>query len=278
MNRDYHHHFIPDVLKDYVNDLPDWSARSSLEYMDANGIEKAVLSLSNYVIDFASDSEYIGFCRMVNNEMLAIIGRHPERFEGFAVLPFPHIQECAEEMTRCRARNIKGFILYTNVDGIYPSALEHGALFKALDESGLPVFIHPASTPSDGGAWENAYSEFIEYPQEVARLLSRWLCEDLFRTYPKLRVILSHGGGLFPFQYPRLGKLPYMKAAGDMLKVRWGRVIRDVRRKRTLIEDYVERMLFDLYDAEAPEQMAALKEIAREDQLVRGSNYPYQEG
>ena len=278
MNRDYHHHFIPEVLKDYVKDVPEWSVQSSLEYMDANGIEKAVLSLSNFRIDFLSDSEYIEFCKTANTELLTIVRDNPQRFEGYAVLPFPHISESIREITRCKGSGFSGFILYTNVAGVYPSALEHGDFFKAIEETGLPIFVHPASTPSDGGAWEKAYSELIEYPQEVPRLLSRWLCEDMFRTYPKLRVILSHGGGLFPFQYPRLGKLPYMRTVGDLLKPRWGRIIRDIMRKRTLIEDYVERMMFDLYDADGPEHRAALKEMAREDQLVRGTNFPYLEG
>ena len=275
MNKDFHHHFIPEVLKDYVADLPEWSVQSSLEYMDANGIEKAVLSLSNYELDIPSRSEYVDFCKAVNSELLAIVRENPGRFEGFALLPFPHIPECVGEIARCKAQGFAGFTLYSNVNGVYPAAPKHADLFKALDESGLPVFVHPAATPTDGGAWEKAYSEFVEYPQEVARLLSRWLCEDLFRAYPKLRIILSHGGGSYPFQYPRLGKLPYVKPVGDLLKLRWGRIIRDMKRKRTLIEDYTERMLFDLYDADAPGQLAALREIAREEQMVRGTNFPY---
>lgn len=277
MNRDYHHHFIPAVLKEYIKDIPEWSVQSSLEYMDANGIEKAVLSLSNYNIDFPSDSEYVEFCKRANDELLTIVRANPYRFEGFAVLPFPQIGESVREIIRCKGLGFTGFILYTNVAGVYPSALDHADFFKALDESGLPVFVHPASTPSDGGAWEKAYSELIEYPQEVARLLSRWLCEDMFRNYPNLRIILSHGGGVYPFQFPRLGKLPYMKTVGNLLKIRWGRIIRDIVRKRTLIEDYTKRMLFDLYDADSPEQRAALAVMAKPDQLVRGSNFPYLE-
>ena len=275
MTKDYHHHFIPEALKGYAGDLPEWSVRSSLEYMDANGIEKAALSLSDYRLDIPSKGEYVAFCAAVNDELLAIVGENPGRFEGFAALPFPYVPECVGEIARRKAQGFAGFTLYTNVNGAYPAAPRHGDLFKALDESGLPVFVHPAATPADGGAWENAYSEFVEYPQEVARLLSRWLCEDVFRAYPDLRVILAHGGGAYPFQYPRLGKLPYMKTVGSLLKLRWGRIIRDMKRKRTLIEDYTERMTFDLYDSDSPEQLAALREIAREEQMVLGTNFPY---
>lgn len=277
MTKDYHHHFVPEVLKDHAKDLPEWSIQSSLEYMDANGIEKAVLSLSDYPLDFSSDGEYAEFCKAVNNEMLAIVREYPRRFEGYAALPFPCIPECVGEIARCKGQGFQGFTLYTNVGGVYPSALEHGEIFKTLDEAGLPIFIHPASTPSDGGAWENAYSEFIEYPQEVARLISRWLAEDMFQIYRHIRVVLSHGGGLVPYQFSRLGKIPYFKTVGDLLKLRWGRIIRDTKRKKTLMEDYAERMLFDLYDTDGPEQLAALRDIAREEQWVRGTNFPYQE-
>ncbi len=275
MIKDYHHHFIPEILKNYVADLPEWSIESSLQYMDENGIEAACLSLSDYNEVFQSGKKYTGLCRAMNEELLTIVEKYPQRFEGFAVIPFPNVFGCLSEINRCKKHGISGFTLYTNVGGVYPSAPDHEEIFTAIEKTELPIFIHPASTPLNGNTWESAFSDFIEYPQEVARLVSRWLAEDVFRRYPSLKVILSHGGGLFPFQFARLGKLPYMRTVGSIMKVRWGRIIKDTKRKRTVIEDYADRMLFDLYDADSPEQLAALRAVVKEKQLVRGSNFPY---
>jgi predicted TIM-barrel fold metal-dependent hydrolase len=276
MTRDIHHHFIPDVLKARVADLPDWSAKESIRFMDENGIDKASLSLSYHEIDFSTKADFIVFCQSVNNELASVVHQYPDRFEAFATLPFPHIDACAGEVARCKAMGFAGFTLYTNVKGTYPSTVDHAALFKAVESTGLPLFIHPASTPPEDCLNEEVFSDAIEYPQEVTRLMSRFLAEDGFERFPELSLLLAHGGGILSFQFARLGKLPYMKASGDVLKIRWGRIIGDMMKKRTRMEDYMERMSFDLYDADGPEQLAALETVAIADRMHYGSNFPFQ--
>lgn len=272
MKRDIHHHFIPEIVKKYVDDLPEWNAEKSLDYLKQQGIEKANLSLSNYDISFASEAEYIHFCSQVNRELNDIIKNYPDYFDAFGVLPFPYINESIEELYRCLDEyGFSGVTLYTNYEGIYPSFSKHNELFSIFNKRGVKLFIHPASTPPINGKEYDAISGFIEYPQDITRLVSRFLVEEGFEKYPDIRYVLSHGAGTFTYLIDRIGKIPYAKN----MKPRWVRLIGDLIKKRNRILEYMESMEFDLYGFSGTEQLAALETNVKKERCFYGSNYPY---
>jgi predicted TIM-barrel fold metal-dependent hydrolase len=279
MKRDIHHHFVPEIIKQYVDDLPEWNVGKSLAYLKQQGTDKASLSLSNYDISFATEAEYIRFCSEVNRELSEIIKANPEKFDAYGVLPFPHIKESIEELYRCLdVYGFSGITLYTNYSGIYPSFREHEELFAVFNQRGVKLFIHPASTPPINGEKYDSISDFIEYPQEVTRLVSRFLVEEGFEKYPNISYILSHGGGTLAYLFDRIGKIPYLKCSKGVLKLRWGRLIGDLKKKRNRILEYMESMEFDLCGFAGPEQLAALETNIARERCHFGSNYPYLDG
>jgi len=276
MNRDIHHHIIPDVLTSYTEDVPDWSEEKSLDFLDQNGLEKASLSLSYHDIAFPSDEEYVEFTRRANDELAAVVARHPNRFEAFGVLPFPHVAESIAEVARCLdTHHFAGVVLYTNVHGAYPSSKEHEELFAELNRRKATIFIHPGSVPLIDGRSYDAVSTDIEGPQDVTRLVCRLLVEDGFERYPDISYILGHGGGMLSYNYDRIGKLVYMKSVKGKLGFRVGRLLNDLITKKYKIDQYMKQVTVDLYDSSAPEQLAALEENIDRDAWRFGSNFPY---
>lgn len=272
MDLDIHHHFISRVAKQYLPDLHDWSITDSLKYLDDQGIKKAVLSLSNYDISFNTKEEYIIFCSGVNEELSSIIRKHPDRFEGFGILPFPHIAESIRELVLCLKKySLKGIILYTNFKSEYPSSRDHKELFSYLNEHKVTVFVHPGTTPLIKGQKYDALSEFIEESQEVARLMSRLLIEQCFEVYPNIDWIMGQGAGAFFFLMDRIGMIPYIRDK----KPRIGRIIVDMITKRYRTHEYIKKMRFDLYDSMGIEQLAAMEPYVKEEQHLFGSNFPY---
>jgi len=275
MKTDIHHHFIPEILKKYVKDFPEWTTEKSLEYLQTNGLERAVLSLSDYDIDFESEMEYVTFCKEVNNELRNIIQNNKEHLSGFAILPFPYIDKCIEELHRITSFGFEGVILYTNVNGVYPSCVDHPLLFNEFDRMKIKLFVHPGSTPLINNKEYKGINAFIEYPQDVARLISRLLTEDFFEKYKNISLVLAHGGGIFPYQFTRIGKLAYLKSVKEMVKIRWGRIIGDLLKKRSRVTDYLNAIEFDLNGFDGIEQTAALFTWVKREQCHYGSNYPY---
>jgi predicted TIM-barrel fold metal-dependent hydrolase len=279
MKRDIHHHFVPEIVKQYVDDVPEWNVEKSLAYLKRQGMDKANLSLSNYDISFAAKAEYVQFCSQVNRELSDIVTKYPEHFDAFGVLPFPHINESIEELYRCLdVYRFSGVTLYTNYGGTYPSFHEHKELFSIFNKRGVKLFIHPATTPPINGEKYDAISGFIEYPQEVTRLVSRFLVEDGFEKYPNISYVLSHGGGTLSYLFDRIGKIPYLKCPQGVLKIHWGRLIGDLMKKRNRILEDIESMEFDLCGFTGTEQLAALQTNVAKERCLFGSNYPYLDG
>lgn len=275
MKKDTHHHFIPEVLKKYVADLPEWSAEQTLAFLDEKGLDAAVLSLSPFDIDFATKEEYVDFCHKVNLELKFHADRYPGRIEALGILPFPHVDSCIKELRTCVTYGFSGVVLYTNYKGVYPSSLDHEPLFRELEECRGKVFLHPGTEVGTDGVENGGAVPRIEESYDVSRLISRLFAEDAFERFPGIRYVLGQGGGIFPYQFSRICKLVYFKNSGDDLKMRWGRIIGDLVSRKIRVLDYLNRIEIDLFDFDRPEQLAALRANVPEKNWLYGSNYPF---
>jgi len=248
----------------------------SLAHMKKEEVTKAVLSLSNYDLPIKTQEEYITFCKEVNDELKEIINKYPDHFSAFGILPFPHEEESIKELYRTQSYDFDGVILYTNVKGTYPSSVEQKKLFAAFNEKKVTLFIHPGKTPENEKVKNNAVSSYIEYPQDVSRLVSRLFAEDVFEKYPDISYVFGYGGGLFTYQFSRLGKLVYLKSKKEIMKIRWGRVIGDLVKKKSRVLDYLDRMTFDLTGITRKEQLTAIFANVSQEKCMYGSDFPYE--
>jgi len=142
-----------------------------------------------------------------NNDVIArTVEMHPTRFAGVAGLPitpgnpvsdaFPELHRTVEEL---------GFVgVLVNPDPAEGTANGPGMddqywfpLYEKLTELDVPMQIHSSGCYSG----RETYSEhFIS--EESISILSM-IRGDVFRHFPTLRVIVSHGGGSVPYQLGR---------------------------------------------------------------------------
>ena len=275
MKTDIHHHFIPEIMRAYKPELPAWTVEDSLRFAGENHLDRIFFSIPSLDIRFKDQSERKTFCREANRELYTILRKYPDIFRGFGVLPFPDIDNCITELNSCIRFGFDGLILFSNTDGIYPSSIEYAGLFELAEEKRLKVFIHPAEPPLFDGRIHAGINNTIEFPQEVPRLFSRLIIEDCFEKYPSIGYVLGHGGGHFPFQFSKIGKLSYMREAKGNLKIRWGRVLGDVITKRSRFVEYMENVEIDLFETAGAAQTAALGEYFKPGKCLYGSNFPF---
>lgn len=69
--------------------------------MDAAGITMQVLSLSGPGADLLEPEQAIPWAREANDLLAGAVGRHPERYAGFAHLPMTAPDAAADELERC---------------------------------------------------------------------------------------------------------------------------------------------------------------------------------
>ena len=75
----------------------------------------------------------------------------------------------------------------------------------AAEELGVPLFIHPQSTPElakrfKGNGW---LSNVIGNPLDTTIALQRLIFDGVLDKFPKLKIVAAHGGGYFPSYAPR---------------------------------------------------------------------------
>jgi aminocarboxymuconate-semialdehyde decarboxylase len=162
--------------------------------------------------------------RRANDEMAELVGRHSDRFAGFAAaLPLGDVEASLIELDRAVGElGALGVQMFTNVRG---APLDHPqfdpilARMEALDRM---IWLHPtrnATWPdypteqaSDFGLWWS-----LGWPYETAAALARLVYSGQMERHPRLRVIAHHGAGMVPHFSARLAMGPGYRQTKDSL-------------------------------------------------------------
>ena len=149
---------------------------------------------------------------MVNDEMDAICAAHPGKLYAFATLPVSAPAEAvvAEIGRVAKLPHIRGVILGTTGlgNGLDDKALD--PIWKALETTGLLVFMHPHyGLPSDVfGPRAHEYGHVLPlalgFPLETTIAFTRMYLGGVFEAFPALKVLIAHSGGTVPFLAGRI--------------------------------------------------------------------------
>lgn len=108
-----HHHIVP---KEYLASLasvgisnavgepfPDWDVESSIAFMNRQGIDKAITSISAPGIYFGKIDFTRNLASECNEISARMVNKYPNRFGAFAVLPLPDIELSLVELESWRS-------------------------------------------------------------------------------------------------------------------------------------------------------------------------------
>ncbi len=177
--------------------------------MDAGGIDVAILSLTVPGIQGIRDrGEATSRAREANDFLAAEIGKHPDRFAGFASVALQNPAEAAKELERCMMRlKFKGVMVngYTNTDSgdssQYLDEPQFLPFWEAAAALRAPVYLHPRP-PLDQSSYKG-HPELLGatwgFAPETATHALRLVYSGLFDRLPDLTVILGHLGETLPF-------------------------------------------------------------------------------
>lgn len=149
-----------------------------LEYLDRAGVERAVLI--NYVAP-----EVVGYTEAANDFVAEYARADPQRLIAVGgVLP-THRDPGAEVERLVTRRGIRGIKLHPPHQGFAPNAYEDGrlpglkAIYATCERLGVPVIVHTGTSV---------------FPGARNRLAQPLLVEDVAIDFPRLTIVLAHGG------------------------------------------------------------------------------------
>lgn len=182
-----------------------------LAYMDAAGIELALLSLNAPAVQAILDrEEAVRVARKGNDAMAAAVERHPDRYRALAALPMQDPQAAGDELRRCveelgfKGALVNGFTQRDVPDSmVYYDIPEYRAFWQVVADLDVPFYLHPRmqipeqSKCYEGHPWlrSSPWGFAVETSIHALRLCGSGLFDD----FPSLKIIVGHLGEGIPF-------------------------------------------------------------------------------
>jgi aminocarboxymuconate-semialdehyde decarboxylase len=184
-----------------------------LRIMDRHEGYVQVLTLASPPIEIvAGPGQSPDLARLANDEMAALVARHPDRFPGFvASLPMNAPDAALREIDRAiDDLGATGVQMFSNVNGRPLDRPEYQALFDRMAQRGLPIWLHPARPPSVADYAGEPRSRYdlwwaFGWPFETTLAMGRLVFSGIFDRHPDLRIITHHMGAMLPYFEGRAG-------------------------------------------------------------------------
>lgn len=219
---------------------------AKLHRLDETGIDVAILSAPPplFFYDVATgDAERL--CAATNEGLAKFAADLPDRFAWLANLPIQDPDRAVETYRAAVADGARGAALGTSVAGRRLDEPAFEPFWAAANEIGLPILLHPAFNEPHAGLQPWYLQNVIGNPLETAIAIERLLCAGVLHRNPELRLILLHGGGMFPYQMGRLrharGVRPDLRDAPDDLLAPLPRLYFDTITHDTTALRFLER-------------------------------------
>jgi aminocarboxymuconate-semialdehyde decarboxylase len=180
--------------------------RVAIEAMDQLGLERRAMSIAplSYRYDLTSE-EGSAWHGSLNDALAAACADFPDRLVPVGVAPLQDGDAAAAEARRAvRDLGMAGIEIGTRVGDRDLDDPRLEPFWTAVEELGVPLFIHPEHLPSQ--RWGATYYlvNLVGNPVETAVAVASLIFGGVLTRHPRLRFWLAHGGGAAPWIAGRL--------------------------------------------------------------------------
>lgn len=182
---------------------------SRIPSMDRDGVDVQVLGISAPGVQIFGADEGTGLARLSNDRATEEwVRRFPGRFALMAALAPQNPAEAAKELERAVTKlGAKAGIINGHTKGEYLDEDKFMPIFEAAESLDVPIYIHPREPspqmlePFLKWSMETAAWGFAA---EVSMHVLRMIWAGVFDRYPKLKIVIGHGGENIPFVLGRV--------------------------------------------------------------------------
>lgn len=236
-----------------------------LEAMQRQGVSRQVLSIwTDIFAPGLPRDKSLKWHRYMNEHLAAVCQKNPDAFSMLASVPFPYAQESAAELEfAIKHLGAVGVVIAANVEGVNLGELDLDAFWRTAAELDAGIFIHPVQAEPTPRVKKFALSQIAQYTVDTTFTVGSLISAGVLDRFPTLRILLSHGGGTFP----------YLTGRFDIMHERMDRKQQgDVAKNAP--STYLRRFYYDtiLHDASILKWLASRVSVGR---IVLGSDYSF---
>ncbi|KAL2152805.1 hypothetical protein VTH82DRAFT_3960 [Thermothelomyces myriococcoides] len=188
-----------------------------LAQMDSHGVEYMLLSLTSPGAQGEPDPAKARVLAAEANDWLAAqVSQNPRRFGAFAAVSMHNVADAVAEATRAvKQLGMFGIMLNDyqvvneggNVEGKkYYDEDEYRLFWKAVQELGVPVYLHPRFPPAKElqsgtkfGDRRHLLGAGVQFHLDLSFHLYALCSSGVFDEFPNLQVVVGHLGEGIPF-------------------------------------------------------------------------------
>lgn len=245
--------------------IPPWSPSGALQLMDDAGIATSILSMPEAGTHF-DDATNVERARRMNEYLAGLVATTPSRRGALATLPLTTIDGSLAELAYALdVLHLDGVSLPTSVRDVYLGDPRFDPLFDELERRGVTVFTHPVLAPSSAPLTMGLNQAVLEFMFDTTRMMTNMIVGGAVHRFPRLRMIVSHGGGTFPYLMTRLQMLLPVVGSGPG---------RDPMTAEQILEA-AGYFYYDLTAATSTAHLTALAQVVPASRLVMGFDIPY---
>jgi aminocarboxymuconate-semialdehyde decarboxylase len=205
--------------------------------------------------------------RMVNERLAEIVAKWPERFVGLGTVPLQDPDLAVSELEHCVNKlGMRGVEINGSVNGmdLTDGRLALDRFFAKVQELDVILFMHPTGYTQGERLLDHYFNNVIGNPLETTVAASHLIFDGVMDRYPKLKVVLPHGGGFLAHYWERMNH--GWKARPDCRSV--------IKKKPTT---YLEKFYFDtiVFD---PQMLDNMVRRYGAEHIVMGTDYPFDMG
>ena len=186
----------------FVEEMLDYDLR--LKVMDSEGIDVAIISLTGPNVYWGLAEHSAAAAQAVNDNMYAAQIAHPDRIRYLASLPWQHPDLAIEELERTCNNGAVGVMVLANIRGMALSDPFLAPIWRAIDDRGLPVLVHPTDPPGHQDMDLPSVGGSIPFLLDTTLAIARLVFDGFFDRYTNLKFIASHGGAAIPASHGRM--------------------------------------------------------------------------
>lgn len=208
--------------------------------------------------------ESLAACQVQNDALALLARKHPQKMAALGMIPLQDVQLALKELERLMKLGLKGVEIGTHVNGAYPGDARFRPFWEACESLNAFVFIHPVEGGGRAELRDYYMWNVIGNPMETTVAAGHLILSGVMETYPRLKILLAHGGGALPHLHGRLDRGFQQRPE-----------IRNVISRPP--SEYLKWFYFDTITHD-PAVLRGLVEFVGADHVLLGSDYPFDMG
>jgi aminocarboxymuconate-semialdehyde decarboxylase len=172
-----------------------------IEGMAQQGVDRQVLSMWADIFAYGlPQAPSRSWHRFLNEHLSKLCRAHDREFSFLASVPLPHADDAAAELEYAVEQlGAVGAVVAANVEGINLGEVELDSFWQAATHLDVGVFIHPVQAAPAPRTAKFALSQIAQYTMDTTLCVGSLIFSGVLDRFPALRLLLSHGGGTFPY-------------------------------------------------------------------------------